>query len=1621
MKDLLRRGLALLMSVVMSLSLFVGYLPTEAFADLASNVIQVPARERPEPKAPEPKITITSNRKNNTLDYIGDTLTLTATLENAPDAEFATKWSSSDSSVATVEKGVVTARNFHPTETDLRRTVTITVTMTELSEGDAEEKVYEGSWEVVVQYSIQPLFYYALIPEHDETVKNGNGDSDWFGIGVELIAGAKPATGESRDVGNLQYQWVGVRKPLYPEIEYNGKTYTHNSTTGNGYTLDQFRIVSDSTAHGGFNKYNVYDGRTDPAWTYHVDHRLNFTEPGDYCNVHFMVKYPEEQIFTLDKESMQNVKKGTAESEITRPDSSSFPDKEQNGIVYTFKGWYTDEDCSVEAEFQGTITGNTKYYGLYEATQAKYTVRFFYDGHENQAKAEHLTGNIGDTIRSSDAAIGELVERNTISGYTYTNTTPESITLTAGGTNEIHILYTKHNVTVSYDVAGRPAGVNNPSGGSYKLGDLVSTAKMDVPGYDFSGWTTNDIAEDKTQTSVTPGATFTMPGNNVTLKGTLTPKTDTAYKVEHYQQNINDNGYTLADTDECKGETGTTATAVEKDYPGFTLNPGAKNARPSGTITGDGKLVLRLYYDRNKNDVTYQLTDDSAIPKGMNVDALGETGVKYEARKTVARTEYEGYKFSGWSTSDLSEEKYDGGEIFTMPDHDVTFTGKFTAQPFDVEYVINGEDHSLDKKFPKTETRSFEETVTVAPAPECEAGYRFIGWTTEDVEVGANNQFQMPNKKVTLTGTFEPIECSYTVNYYLGGTEEQYQTTIKVKDSDTKSANFGEQIRLDPNKLPVIEGYTLATTEDQSITIGVDENANVINVYYYKDVTVKAADNGKMYGEADPALTAAVDESGLVSGDTSEKITFNAPARESGEDVDTYEITVGGEEIQGYYKVTYEPGVFTIRASSTLTVAGRPYDEVYDGNAYGEEATVSGGPTRGVKVEYSTDGGENWSKDFPTVTDVADSTEVMVRASAENYVTAENTYTLKVTKRAVLLDGNQETVPYDGEKHSVSGVEAKGVAGNADSGLVGTHTLVGADFAVTDKVNAGTYPVPVDVTEVKIMDGTRDVTANYEVTAGRDVKLTISPLAITIKPKTVSRTYDGNAYGATEFEYVGSGRPIEGDTLSVISYGGAFTEAGTYTGQSSIGNCTITNDTGDVTGNYTVTKQPGDIVISKRVVTLTSATASKTYDGTPLTNESVTVGGDGFVEGQEPTYSFTGTQTNAGSSANSFDYNRADYTKNYNISESTGTLTVNPASLTVQTMSADRVYNGEALTNGNVVIKLGNEQETVETKAGKTATVKLPNGETIGIMVTGTQTEAGSSPNTAVISWNGSSNGSFTALESNYILSFEYGQLTVTDSEDEIVVTTTGGVFTYDGLPHRATVAVSELPEGYTLERAESDAVAQTVLDGTVEAKCDRLVIKNAQGVDVTNTLKIRYVNSRLLINPTPLNITTQSATKEYDGEPLTAGVTVTGLVNNETVSVMPTGSQTEVGSSKNGYHIAWVGTAKVYNYDVDETLGTLTVTAVGVPPVPPTEEDDTPDVRVVETLLLEDEIVPLAGGTEKCCILHFLLALVSLVTVLISGHDTKKLQEKITELKKKESPENGEDDGRADGRKDDD
>ena len=232
-------------------------------------------------------------------------------------------------------------------------------------------------------------------------------------------------------------------------------------------------------------------------------------------------------------------------------------------------------------------------------------------------------------------------------------------------------------------------------------------------------------------------------------------------------------------------------------------------------------------------------------------------------------------------------------------------------------------------------------------------------------------------------------------------------------------------------------------------------------------------------------------------------------------------------------------------------------------------------------------------------------------------------------------------------------------------------------------------------------------------------------------------------------------------------------------------------------------------------------------------------------------------------------------------------------------------------------------------------------GETYGAATTGSQTEVGESDNTYELTFAGEGND-YTAKASNYVLAENgetLGKLVVTEYATEIVVTTTGGTFTYDGKAHGATVKVSDLPKGYTLEKAESSATAtDATVDGPVAATADTLVIKNAQGEDVTSKLNIKKVDGQIVVNPAVITVHAESELI-YNGSDQKLDITAEGakgVVSDETLTLHgATIAGKNVGVYTDVADYAWSvakadGSNSTGNYTIDVT-GKLTIVKAGL------------------------------------------------------------------------------------------
>lgn len=221
----------------------------------------------------------------------------------------------------------------------------------------------------------------------------------------------------------------------------------------------------------------------------------------------------------------------------------------------------------------------------------------------------------------------------------------------------------------------------------------------------------------------------------------------------------------------------------------------------------------------------------------------------------------------------------------------------------------------------------------------------------------------------------------------------------------------------------------------------------------------------------------------------------------------------------------------------------------------------------------------------------------------------------------------------------------------------GDNAMHGDKITITDTSIDGYTLIPGQQTSMTIGTGENVLNLNY-----------YKNVTLTANSDTV--TYDGKEHTVTGY----TSAP-EGVTFESVSASGSGTDANTY-------NVTFGNNPVGTYNNlyYVAAANPGTLTINKRSVTLTSASDSKVYDGTALTNDKVTVGGEGFATGEGATYNVTGTITSVGKADNTFTYTLNEGTKatNYTITKTEGKLTITEASApTPGTFDFDDVVYGD--------------------------------------------------------------------------------------------------------------------------------------------------------------------------------------------------------------------------------------------------------------------------------------------------------------------------------------------------------
>lgn len=421
--------------------------------------------------------------------------------------------------------------------------------VTALAEDDA---VYDESAGIQLlsdaQAQTRPynLYFYALIPgQNKDNDAPGAANKVWNGLGIGTIYANKSP--QEQGAGDVTTPVTYTKPASFPNLTFDGVTYkyaapgTPEALLEGYYTLDLIRIRVADGANEGNNKVNRPEVASGTL-TYHIDYMTVLNRCNKYT-VQFLVKWPDETEFVSLEKYANAVDEKYAEADIVRPSTADVPETKtgNDGTVYDFDGWYKDEACTEKANFDGTITSNTKYYGKYVPKCASYKVEYYLQDVGADGKpTSTYTLQTADTVTKS-GTIGSTAtyEQKSYNNYTFKKAEPANPTIKADGSLVIKVYYTRDTarltilkdvvdpttdardsfpVTVTHDGTATDSGNVSPTSPMFvtglAVGETFTVTERD-PG---AAWTTK-VGDQSTRTA---DVTIVQGDNTVTFTNSRT-------------------------------------------------------------------------------------------------------------------------------------------------------------------------------------------------------------------------------------------------------------------------------------------------------------------------------------------------------------------------------------------------------------------------------------------------------------------------------------------------------------------------------------------------------------------------------------------------------------------------------------------------------------------------------------------------------------------------------------------------------------------------------------------------------------------------------------------------------------------------------------------------------------------------------------------------------------------------------------------------------------------------------------------------------------------------------------------------------------------------------------------
>ncbi|HEY1930070.1 MAG TPA: MBG domain-containing protein, partial [Caulobacteraceae bacterium] len=410
--------------------------------------------------------------------------------------------------------------------------------------------------------------------------------------------------------------------------------------------------------------------------------------------------------------------------------------------------------------------------------------------------------------------------------------------------------------------------------------------------------------------------------------------------------------------------------------------------------------------------------------------------------------------------------------------------------------------------------------------------------------------------------------------------------------------------------------------------------------------------------------------------------------------------------------------------------------------------------------------------------------------------------------------------------------------------------------------------------------------------------LVITRAPLIIAANSASMTYGGAAPTLTD-TMTGL---VNGDTanalgtLTLANSQALTSNAGTYSGALTV--------SGASNANYAITYAAGTLTIDPAALTITANNAAMTYGGSlPSFTDTITglVNGDTASAVGSAIFTTTATSRSGVGGYAITPSGAAD--PNYTITFAPGTLTINPAPLTI-TASAIMDYGAASPTYS-------------ATYAG------LVNGDTASTI--GTLTYATTVPLTSPVGTYANAVTASGGRDANYTITYDPGALTI-DPFGTLTIAANNASIAYGSAIPPLTATYVGLKPGDT-SRVVTGLKFETTATLGSNVGTYQVV---PYGASAPSYYTIAYVDGVLTITAAPLTVTVGNASMTYGAGTLpTFGVTVTGLVDGQTAAqvVSDTPTTAATGRSNAGsYAILPNGTLLNSNYALVQVDGTLTI-----------------------------------------------------------------------------------------------